>query len=592
MNKGFSYEEINAWNDDSYKSEPSPIQILASALVRFDRARDVLDGDPAFDRDPQELRESPAYHYKSGSFDDPDVVASLTERGLIYRSTEMGGCRYLVLAPKGVAPANLSVRYKMHFIIHNENYDDPMWAMKTLRLYNDEVEATARGLDRVLIFVISRSVLPQKLTNIVTKGVRDFCGDKSQVLIDVSDFLAAGSRLSDIPGFVYTDADGNAVSDIDGLVTKLDGAYVLNMARMWFSPFRPEPLGDAGDGTVDKEWLMHSRMGYHKHWTNRFVSKYGTWQNPEVQRFWSSHGLRLDTRYINGERWAIFMPTESSLEKLPVVVCFIDVCEPVEYSILFAYGEYKAYCDIAAHGECAVIFFSMENPDYADWVVDILSDASKEYPIDLSRVYVTGHSRNGQYVQEFARRNPMVPAAIVALGNSPGLPSPEVSQEAVPVDDGRAALMETMDMPTAIICGCRENGCLIPINKPGHATQPGIQVEGYGASAEGKIHMWNRRLKAERCPQQNEEELMGLKDSPNKVLRELGILSDKTELLWLDGFEHYIADIKNTDGKYHFRVVGVENQPHTIDYTMNLCGWNFMRRFSRDLSTGEVIELF
>lgn len=592
MNKGFSYDEIDAWNDGRYKSSPSPIQILANALVRYDRARDVLEGDPSFDADPQVLKESPAYHYKSGSYDDPEVVSQLTKCGLIYRSTEMGGCRYLVIAPKDVAPANLSVRYKMHLIIHNENYDDPLWAMKTLRLYRNEVDNAAKGLDRVLIFVISRGELPQKLTSIITKGVRDYCGDKSQVLIDVSNFLASGNRLSDIPAFVYTDSDGSEVHDIDSLVTSLDGALVLNMARMWYSPFRPEPLGDSGDGTVDKDWLMHSRMGYHKHWTNRFVSKYVTWQNPEVQEFWRKQGLRLDTHHINGERWAIFTPTQGTLQKLPVVVCFIDVCEPVEYSILFAYGEYKAYCDIAAHGECAVIFFSMENPDYADWVTDILADASKNYPIDMSRVYVTGHSRNGQYVQEFARRNPSVPAAITALGNSPGLPSPEVSQEAVPVDDERAARMAAMDMPTAIICGCRENGCLIPINKPGHASQPGIQVEGYGASAEGKIYMWNRRLRAERCPEQSVDELMNVQNSPNKVLRELGIISDKTELLWLDGFEHYIADIKNNDGKYHFRVVGVENMPHTIGYTMNLCGWNFMRRFKRDLNTGEVIELF
>ena len=153
-------------------------------------------------------------------------------------------------------------------------------------------------------------------------------------------------------------------------------------------------------------------------------------------------------------------------------------------------------------------------------------------------------------------------------------------------------MMETMDMPTCILCGCKEVGCLVPVNKAGHAFEAGINVQGYAASPEGKIEMWNRRLKAERCPQQIPEKVMAAAKSSNKAERELGFWADRAETVYLDGFEHYIGDIRNVDGKFHFRVIAIENLSHMVSPSMNLCAWNFMRRFARNRETGEVIELF
>ena len=85
---------------------------------------------------------------------------------------------------------------------------------------------------------------------------------------------------------------------------------------------------------------------------------------------------------------------------------------------------------------------------------------------------------------------------------------------------------------------------------------------------------------------------MECENSDNYVERKLGFPADWSECLYLDGFENYIADVKNVDGKFHMRQVAMGNMPHTVTPTMCDITWNFLRRFARNLETGECIELF
>ena len=78
----------------------------------------------------------------------------------------------------------------------------------------------------------------------------------------------------------------------------------------------------------------------------------------------------------------------------------------------------------------------------------------------------------------------------------------------------------------------------------------------------------------------------------NKVERELGFPCDHTEILYAEGSECYIGDIKNVDGKYHFRTVAIENIPHTTTRMMHVLAWSYLRRFEKDLETQEIIERY
>ena len=73
------------------------------------------------------------------------------------------------------------------------------------------------------------------------------------------------------------------------------------------------------------------------------------------------------------------------------------------------------------------------------------------------------------------------------------------------------------------------------------------------------------------------------------MTRLYGLPNDGASLQVIDGVEHYIIDVKNIDGRKHLRIVGVDNMVHTVEPTMPIVAWDFMRRFARDQRTGKVI---
>lgn len=590
MNKAYHYKYFEDWNTEK-KTESAAIEVLVKKLGELPEDRGGCDENPMWRQDWGQAKLLPEYHYKAGCVNVPEVTEKLRENGLHYESLEMGGIRWLVIVPQEVLDER-DKKLPLLIVFHKESFEDPYWAMKTLEQFQKYNDAAAKKRDRTILYLVSNQEPCRMFKGMITEGLQNYCGDRDRVYIDLSLLKQNDLTLKDVEGFSYRNLAGEEVADPDGAIEYLDGIPVINFAWRWVVPWRQEPTGQANDGTIDREWLMRSEAGNKLLRQNRFISAFHSVKDEAVQEYWRQMGLCCNCHYIHEERWVIFTPIHSNLEKLPVVVILEEVNEPDDHSPIRAFGNYMTYGEIAAQGDCALIFFAMENPRWNDWICDILQEAAEKYPIDLSRVYMTGHSHNGHFAQEFARRHPHVVACIAPLGNSPGLPTPAYSHEAVAVDDGRAELMETMDMPTCILCGCKEVGCLVPVNRAGHAFEAGINVQGYAASPEGKIEMWNRRLKAERCPMQETESVMAAAQSLCKAERELGFPADRTETVYLDGFEHYIGDIRNIDGRYHFRVVAIENLSHMVSPSMNLCAWNYMRRFARNRETGEVIEIF
>ena len=589
MNTEYGYPNIDLWENIPIAGS-NAIETLVRQLGELPEARGDIDSHPAYQADRKTIKLSPSYHYKAGCIDEPDTIKDLTSRGLHYKSMELGATRWIVIVPTDVYEKQ-NEKLPLLLVFHKEDYNDPYWAMKTLEKYRAYNDRAAENKDRTIIYIVSNNAPANTFSGIITEGLQNYCGDKKRLYIDLSGLKENQVTLKQIESFIYTTEDGADSMDPDSSIEMFDGIPVLNFCGRWAAPWRPHPLEASGDGTVNREWIMHSELGRKILEARLFASGYKSPKDTRVLTYWREMGLDYTARAVFGERWIIFTPAKTSLKKLPVVVCLHEINEPDDHGIIVAFATYRGFCEIAAQGDCAVIFFAMESPALNDMIVDILKDASCAYPIDLSRVYITGHSHNGHFAQEFARRNPNIIACVAPYGNSPGLPNPEVSHEAVKVDDERAVKMENTDMPTCIICGCKEVGCLVPVNKAGHSSEPGINVEGYASSAEGKIAMWNRRLKAERCPQQSVEDVMAAAGSSDKATRALGFPSDHTETIYIDGFEHYIADIKNVDGRYHFRVVAIENMPHMVGPTMHQVAWNYMRRFARNLETGEVVEM-
>lgn len=588
MNLNYSYPGFSDWETIGKNVPPSALERLVRAIGEAAEERGGVDALPEFSADPEEVKTREGYHYKTACLDDPAEVRALNARGLHYETLEMGATRGIVLTPLD----NLETREaKLPVLLsfHKEDYFDPFWAMKTLRLYAGAVDALADKKDRTHLIIVTNNEPARGFANMLADCIQNYCGDRDRVYVDLT--LLRGRSLKTIEGFRYCDAQG-AECDPDAAAERFDGVPVLNFGGRWASPWRPSPLGSAGDGTVDTAWLFHSEFGRKMLDRRRFCARYAGPDDPALGTLWAEMGLCCHIGHVHGERYVLFTPSASALEKLPVMVCLHEVNEPNDHGIVTGFAQFWEYCVLAGQGECAVLLFAMEAPRWNDYIADILQETAAQFPLDLSRVYLTGHSHNGHFAQEFARHHPALVAGIAPMGNSPGLPTPAVSHEAVAVTDEMAARMQQMDMPTCILCGCKEVGGLVPVNQTAHAFEAGINVEGYAASAEGKMAMWNRRLRAERCPEQSAAALLACAESPDPAVRALGFPADRTETRTADGFEHYIGDVRNVDGKYHFRVVAIENMPHMIVPSMHMLAWNYLRRFARDAATGAVIELW
>lgn len=205
------------------------------------------------------------------------------------------------------------------------------------------------------------------------------------------------------------------------------------------------------------------------------------------------------------------------------------------------------------------------------------------YPVDLTRVYLAGHSHNGGFALACARKFPDKIAAIGTLGNYAGFwPEREMGPETMVVEDEEIEYMrKNVDVPTVNIVGCCEHMCEYPMYQ-----------DQEGNDLDSKLYHWNRRMRAYRCRELTREDILAAKDSDDYIERVLGVPADWTECLYMDGAENYIADFVNDEGNRHLRQIGMGNLPHTVTPLMCDLVWNFVRRFAKDPNTGKCVQLF
>lgn len=258
-----------------------------------------------------------------------------------------------------------------------------------------------------------------------------------------------------------------------------------------------------------------------------------------------------------------------------------EIAKSDPHSVPSALSLWYEYLNIAAMGDLMLIFFVLEDPDSNDLLMDILEEATRQYPfLDRSRVYITGHSHNGHYSLEFTRRHVNAIAGVGTMGNSHGL---ALTKDTVKIGQNQIDFMSQYDIPLINIDGQWENAFSCRELKAG---------DQRFLSEKDRADRYNDRLKASRCRERSADEILSAADSKNKAIRMLGVPTDFSETVYIDGDECYVGDLINQDGKNHLRLVTVENLPHATSSHMPWLTWNFLRRFARDQITGEIVELF
>ncbi len=397
--------------------------------------------------------------------------------------------------------------------------------------------------------------------------------------LDVAPILNAGRRLSDIRGFLYE------YGDPDAHVQLLDGLPFLNVSGSWKRQpgARPWVPGEDEVG-YNKEAEIYSMTGRKMAEANAVAARFTDYRDPALFRFFADMGVELRYHDMDGENWASFAPVgvKECGEKLPVVGFFGETGLFNEADVAGIGTMVYDWVQLAAEGKLILAVFAMESADDNDLLMPIMDAAAEMYNGDRSRFYVCGFSHNGNYTQEFGRRHGERLAAIGTFGVSP-------AQEKN-ISPAQLALEETRDLPICLSGGMNEVYGIFPMHSdpPLGKNELVKQFENVAERIEG----WQKRLRSCRCPMRSAEEILATKDSADIVERKLGIPCDRSFCLQLDGFDHYIAEIRNNEGKYHLCVIGSENCCHQVTPAKVTLTWNFLRRFARDAESGRIIDLY
>ncbi|MCC8100953.1 MAG: hypothetical protein LIP11_01375 [Clostridiales bacterium] len=590
-NRYFNYPHKDLWNIDVWESRRSELTPLANWIGQYNLEHCRIPAKPEGER-----RTEGSFDPKANALTYPEKVQELKEKGLHYHCTSMSFGWVAIIPEEHLGKEGYSDEMDTVIVLVNADQTDPNWCMYVLEKYADYVDAAGKERFAILFIAADRLNVEGGYISIVQEAIVIFHLNYMRFYLDVSAVKAAGVCLAEIPGFAYTDESGATPMDPDAAIEKRGGILVLPAAKRWTNK---DSLicklinGDTYSNlTYDKEALINSPVGRDLAQAMYLEYHYDDAEDPELLRYWDDMGLKCEFHDKKGEQWITFVPKaayEQTEEKLPCVCIFQEVNRFDPHQAVTGFAYFLKYHEIAAQGDCMLLYFVLETLDDNDLLHEILEDAKTMYPIDPERVYITGHSHDGRFAAEYTRRHQREIAAVATLGNEPGQLSEKVTSGFFVVTDEQLDIQASVDTPLIDISGFNERNSQFPLNIDAPDVRPGqwVAVDTFEKRAES----WQRRLRSANAPMRTVEEIAATRYSDNKAERCIGVPADYAEVLTLDKSENYIVDIKNKAGKSHLRIVALGNMPHTVTPIMVELSWDFLRRFGRNQETGETIEL-
>jgi pimeloyl-ACP methyl ester carboxylesterase len=312
--------------------------------------------------------------------------------------------------------------------------------------------------------------------------------------------------------------------------------------------------------------------------------------DPAVLAYWEDLGLKKELHDANEPalKWASYTPLKAleagNTAVYPVVFDFVGAERVIFYAEGhgIAYEGAKAgYITICPSNPVAMKTFDPASMGaYADLtpgqqvvrILDALEAAG--YPIDRSRVYVTGMSAGGVATALAALEIPDVIAA-VAMHSSIGALSTTKDPAGVfpffiPASDYDK--LTARGMPLLVFNGDHDMD-MFPIK---------------GAGVLEGLNLW---LKADGCPTQLDPAatIAAQASSTDAVVKAIGFAGDKSWTKTIDDVVHYGAEFNRPDGTKMVELVCVTNLPHMASSAFAPMAWEFMSRFSRDAQGNLVV---
>ena len=291
----------------------------------------------------------------------------------------------------------------------------------------------------------------------------------------------------------------------------------------------------------------------------------------EVMDYWTDLGIRKELFHEDDaeKKFAVYTPevvwseTEKSNDTYPVIFCLHGGGNPIFAAESYGYAQLGAtenYITVMPE-DCSI-----------ESVSEILDFLCENYPVDTTRVYSVGLSAGGNRSYMNATSSPELFAAITACGQPilfNGTSTPEELSEL-----GGVAVYNIVGQYDA------------------YNHYP-FTIDGFQTS-EDKISGFNQWIEANNLiyedgelTKEKIEELYG--NSEDIVICNTGIDFLTTYTIQADGTDFWTGEFLNNDGINTLRVSMVKDGIHWTTKSYAELSWDFMKHFSRNSETGQLV---
>lgn len=573
MNQHYTYPGMDIWKKEKWDNV-LPVDNLAQWIGKLDPLKETKFALPP------EMRNNHNPNYIG--FLAPEEVNHWEEMGMNLELHHIWIAKWISLVPK-TAVRNSGTLLPTILCLHQQHIQGPDWAMKALLHYRKLGEDAAKSGKILIITVTDGPDESRQYPNILMEATSLYPIDYNSISLNVSAVYETGHTLAELPGGVAADAMGNVLENPDADVVTFGDYRLLDIGAIWRSSGSPSwgqligPDGhNAGNASYQPNRFLHSLAAQRMVEPLTLENTCRSHTAPELLAHWERMGLQYAAHVTNYERWTTLTPLSALKvpnKKIPILLIFQEVYLSNDHLPVEAASYWYEFVRIAAQGECMLLFYACESPEHNRFMKNILLEACEKYPVDRTRVYVTGYSHNCATAVRFAYENSDLVTAVA--GGAPGMnlmgmPPHMMGQS---LQD-----MAKIDMPCIHAMGCCEH--ISPVGEPTFENSRHLTMLKHNALIAGN------------CEPKTMGDFRAALESLDKATRMTGVPNDRSEVLYLEGVEHYIADVRNRDGKYHLRFLTIQNAPHNPFPTMQILEWSFIRRFARDPQTGKIVELY
>ncbi len=561
-NKDYTYPDMFLWQDETYRG------CMNAAGPLFLKLQELLEQEKHPDHFPDRTDLVTDAVNRMPYF--PDYVKEWEEKGMCFSCAGMMG---EVMAPRALREHRVKDAPVLYIPYAASN--DAKEGMNLIADNAELLEQAAR--DNILVqFADCRASFHGAMIEKVIESQGTFRIPYKPILLDISALIRHGLTLADVPGlnpvqwrepFLFA---GRMVVDI---TDKLDmkQAHQHNISEIyrhdeqrWHWDFDRHIRTMAAKRQAEGMRLeVDSQDAY----------------TPEMQAFWRERGIRYEDHDRDGDWYITLTPTgkaDTPEEKLPLFVVMKEARTACKASTQTAFQFYYDFIELCAQGQFMMLFFALETPEDNDEVLPgIIERVCEQYPVDPTRIYLTGQSHNGHYALEFYRRHPKLIAACAQLCDQVGLQSGAVIDYYLSRADELIESFRQYTYPDIVVNGSLENSYR--------------KADRSAEKTAEDVQYFQNRMSAWRLHPYTEKEILDAQQSPDYATRMNGVPADRTEVRFLMGDEVYISDYFNQDGTNTFRYAAIENTPHMIMPQMAELSWEFCRRFARNRETGESI---